>query len=314
MAPPDLTARPFTLGEIIDRAVALTRRHFRALFVALLLAQAPAVLLARAFPDPLELLAAAADPGRAVEAMGRVLRSLAWIAPALIALQLVATGAAAAIVAPTLDPQGGEARPGRGRLLWALATAALAQAILMGAAPVLGALPGLALAFRASSVPTSVAGILGALVGGVGLFVVVTLRLILVPTAAAVEGRAGLSAAARSARLMSPRPGGRFAERPGVRASLVLLTTLVLAVAVNTLAGIPRLVALRLVGAPAGLAALGAHLPVPLEVGLTLFEAAALAAVQPFSMVAMVVFYFDRRARAEALDVERWAERLEPAR
>ncbi len=123
------------------------------------------------------------------------------------------------------------------------------------------------------------------------------------------EGRAGLAALVRSSRLMSPRPGARFWERPGVRASLVLLAMLVLALAVNALAGLPRLVALRLTGG-GGLEAMAAHLPLALELPLTLVEAVASAAVQPFSLVAVVVLYFDRRARTEALDLDAWAGRL----
>jgi hypothetical protein len=110
---------------------------------------------------------------------------------------------------------------------------------------------------------------------------------------------------------MAPRPGAPFLERPGVRASLVLFATLVLALAVNGLAGIPRLVALRLQAGPGGLTLLGAHLPLGVELVVSLLEAVAGAALQPFSLVAVAVFYFDRRARTEALDLEIWAERLE---
>ncbi len=155
------------------------------------------------------------------------------------------------------------------------------------------------------------AGAVGALVGSVGLFLVVTLRTLLAPVVAAVEGRAGPGALARSFRLMAPRPGTPFLERPGVRASLVLLAALVLALAVNGLVALPRFVALRLQSGPGGLALLGAHLPLGVEIVVSLLEAVAGAALQPFSLVAVTVFYFDRRARTEALDLEIWAERLE---
>ena len=42
-------------------------------------------------------------------------------------------------------------------------------------------------------------------------------------------------------------------------------------------------------------------------------SAVAAAAVQPFSLVAVVIFYFDRRARTEGLDLEIWADRLQGA-
>lgn len=310
MAPPDLTARPFGLAEVIDRSVAVGLRHFRPLFLAMLVIQAPALVLARQLPG-LELLSAAGDPERAAQLLAPALRDLSAAFLTLLALQLLATAAAAAIVAPTLDPRRGAPRPTGARRLVAAVTATGLQIVLLGAAPVAGALPGLALAIRAATVPTIAIGVGGAVVGGLGLFLVATLRLMLVPAVAAVEGRAGLAALARSSRLMSPLPGSRLADRPGVRASLVLLAMFVLAVAVNGLAGIPRMIALRAQGGAGGLALLGAHLPLPLEIGVTLFEAVAGAALQPFSLVAVVVFYFDRRARREGLDLELWAERLE---
>jgi len=47
----DLSIRPLGVGGMIDRAVALTLRHFRPLFVAMLLVQAPAFLLLRLTSD-----------------------------------------------------------------------------------------------------------------------------------------------------------------------------------------------------------------------------------------------------------------------
>jgi hypothetical protein len=310
MGAPDLTARPLGLAEIIDRSIALGLRHFRPLFVAMLLVQAPAVLLARELPGP-ELLAAIGDPAHAPELLAQASRGLAIAFLTLLALQLLATAAAASIVAPSLDPRRAVRRPTRAATLAAVSTSAGLQVLLLAAAPVAGALPGLALSIRATSVATAIIGAAGALVGGLGLFLVAMLRLMLVPAVAAVEGRGGLAALARSSRLMSPLPGSRLVDRPGVRASLVLLGMFVLAVAVNALVGIPRLIALRARGGEGGLALLGAHLPLPLEIAVSAFEAVGGAALQPFSLVAVVVFYFDRRARREGLDLELWAERLE---
>ncbi len=311
-APPDLSARPLGLSEVVDRAIAVALRHYRPLFVAMLVVQVPAVLLGRLLPAA-EILAAASDPARAAEILGRALRSLSLLFVSLLALQLVASAAAAAIVGPSLDPRRNAARPAPGRMLAAVASATVLQVALLVAAPVAGALPGVALAFRAGSLATLLTALGGALVGGLGLFLVAMLRLMLAPAVAAVEGRAGLAALARSSRLMAPRAGSRFADRPGVRASLILLAMFALAVSVNGLAGIPRLVALHALGGAGGLAILGAQLPLALEIALSLFEAAAGAALQPFSLVAVAVFYFDRRARTEGLDLELWAERLERA-
>jgi len=311
LEPADLSIRPLGLADVIDRTVAVCLRHFRALFLAMLLVQAPALFLARQLAGVIELLeAAAADPARAGPLLTRALLGLPWVFASLTALQLVATAAAAAIVRPALDPRRCP-RPSRARAALATAGTAALQVLLLAAAPLLGALPGALLALRTHGIGTALAGSAGAVLGGVGLLVVVALRTALAPVVAAVEGRAGPAALARSYRLMAPRPGASFLERPGVRASLVLLATFVLALAVNSLAGIPRFLALRAQAGPGGLALLGARLPLSLEIPIALLEAVAGAALQPFSLVAVVVFYFDLRARAEALDVEIWAERLE---
>jgi hypothetical protein len=78
-------------------------------------------------------------------------------------------------------------------------------------------------------------------------------------------------------------------------------------------AGLPRALAARATGGGA-LGLLPGALPLWLEIALGLVEAAASAALQPFSLVAVAVFYFDRRARTEGLDLERWARRLGEAR
>jgi hypothetical protein len=310
----DLSARPLGMAEVIDRSIAVGRRHFRALFVAMLLLGVPALLLFRALPDPAELLGAARAPDRAVPLLVDAVWRLGGILLALVALQLLATAVTAAIVAPTLDPRRDPARPPLARQAWAVASATGLQMVLLAAAPAIGALPGIALAARAvrmGSLFALIAGGFGAFVGGLGLLLFVTLRLMLAPAAAALEGRAGLGALARSSRLMAPRPGTRFGERPGVRASLVLLAVFVLSLTVGGLAGVPRLLAQRLAGGAGGLDALTAQLPLALELPVTAVETVLNAALQPFTIVPVVVFYFDRRARAEALDAELWAEELE---
>ena len=66
----DLGIRPLALGEVVDRSVALTRRHFRALFLAMLVVEAPAVALARVESARMsELLGSLGDPERAAVAL-----------------------------------------------------------------------------------------------------------------------------------------------------------------------------------------------------------------------------------------------------
>jgi hypothetical protein len=309
--PRDLAIRPLGLGEVIDRSIALTRRHFRPLFVAMLAIEAPALALARLQQArAADVLALLGDPARA----GTEASSLGWFFAGLLGvlavLQLAATAVAAAIVAPSLDPAAGAGPPASRRAL-AVASATVVQVLALALVPALGAAPGVLLAARSESRAAALAGVVLAAAGGLLAFVLVLLRLVLVPAVAAVEGRGGFAAALRSGRLMRAAPGGRLLDRPGIRASLVLFATFLLALAANGAAGLPRAVAVRLAGTPGALGLLGASLPLPLDVAVTVFEAAATAALQPFSLVAIAVLYFERRARAEALDVEIWAARLE---
>ena len=103
-------------------------------------------------------------------------------------------------------------------------------------------------------------------------------------------------------------PGERFSDRPGVRLSAIFLVAFLLALAASGLAGLPR-AALTLLFGRGGSGPLPL-LPFPAELALGLVEAAGNAAVQPFGLVALTVFYFDRRARREGLDLERWANSL----
>jgi hypothetical protein len=299
---------------MIDRAVALTVRHFRPLFVAMLLIQAPAFALLRvASARTADLLPYLTDPPALAARAGDFLGLSLGVMAGLVVLQFLATAAAAAIVAPTLSPGRPGKAPGRAAQLRAVALGALLQLLVLTLAPALGALPGLWLATRAGSTTTVVVGLVAAGLGAVVLFLVTLLRTVLAPAAAAVEGAGGLAALRRSSRLMAPRPGQPLLERPGLRASLLLLTTFVLALAVNGLASLPRLLAARASGGGA-LAMLPGALPPALELGLAIFETCAGAALQPFSLTTVVVFYFERRARAEGLDLEAWAARLEVPR
>jgi len=313
-SPRDLAIRPLSAGEVVDRAIALTLRHFRPLFLSMLVLGAPVIALARMQQGRVaELTGLLGDPARAAGSLPSLGLAFAAMLAVLLALQLVATAIATAIVAPSLDPRGAPP-PSAGRRILAVSTGAAVQLAALTLAPAVGALPGVLLATRGEALLTRGVGLAAAIAGSLVALLVVLLRLVLVPAVAAVEGRGGLAAALRSFRLMAPRAGGRFADRPGVRASLVLLATFLLALAVNGLAGLPRAVAGRVTGGAGPLGLLGGALPIGLEIPISVFEAAAAAALQPFSLVAIAVLYFERRARAEGLDVEIWAARMESRR
>ena len=310
-APRDLAIRPLGLGEVIDRSIAVTRRHFRPLFLAMLGIEAPAIALGRLQQaragDVLSLLG---DPQRAAAAAPSLASLFGGVLLALLALQLAATAVSAALVAPSLDPAAPPG-PSAARRALAIATASVVQLALLALAPALGAVPGALVVARGSGRAALVGGVVLAAGGALVAFVAASLRLVLAPAVAAIEGRGGIAAALRSSRLMRPARGAQLLDRPALRASLVLLATFLLALAANGAAGLPRAIAVRLAGTPGALGLVGASLPLPLEVAITVFEAAATAALQPFSLVAIAVLYFDRRARTEALDVEIWAARLE---
>ncbi len=311
MAPPDLTIRPLALGEVIDWAVSLTRRHFRVLFPLMLAIQVPALLLYRwqsgGLVDQLESLARGGPPAMPGAAL---LVSSAVVVVVLPFLQLAASSAVALVVAPSLEgraPLPSLAAAGRALLAraWPVVSATVFQMAALGLAPILGAVPGALLAWRSTALTTRVVGLSAAVLGSMALLLTVVLRLSLAPAAAGVEGLAGPRALARSASLMSPGRGLSLEQRPGLKASLLLLATFLIALAVNGIASLPRAAVMVASGRGAT-----ATLPLGIEMALGIFEALASAAVQPFGLVALAVFYFDRRARREGLDLELWATRL----
>ena len=90
----DLVIRPLGLGEIIDRAVALTVRHFRPLFLWMLLFEAPAVAVSRIQLAGMgEVVASLGDAGAALDALRGLTRTSLWILAAVFLLQIAATAA-----------------------------------------------------------------------------------------------------------------------------------------------------------------------------------------------------------------------------
>jgi hypothetical protein len=303
----DLVIRPLGLGEIIDLAVALTVRHFRPLFLWMLLIQAPAIAASRLqLAGAGEVLANFDDAAAALESLRALGRTSAWVVGVLFLLQVAASAICAAIVAPSL---GASVPPApAARRVATVATAALASLALFVVLPAAGAVPGIVMLSQAEGALAWV-GALALLVGGAAIaFVFAVLWTLLVPAVAAIEGRPHFAAVSRSVALMRSSPGLPYVERPALRASLVLFATFAIALAVNLIVGVPRGIIGRLSGG-------SAFLPAPLslwaEIPLGVFEAVATAALQPFSLVAVAVLYFDRRARREGLDLERFAAEVE---
>jgi hypothetical protein len=311
VAPRDLSIRPLGLGEILDRAVALHRRHFRSLFAAALLVEAPLFVLARvelgrAQAFLLSAASGAASAGRLREAV-EMLPPMALAGGLLFFGQLWVSAAAAVLVTPSLDPAAAPASPWRAILRRTPgvlgASAAVVCALL--AAPALGAVPGALLLWRAGSGGGQLVGGAAAVLGAGLAFLAAFLATLLALPAAGVEGL-GPRALLRSRWLMRAVPGAPLRERPGLVASVLLLAVFAITLAVNGLAGLPRAVA----AAALAPGALGGRLPAAAEVPVVAFEVLALAALRPFGLVAVAVLYFDRRARREGLDLDRWARTL----
>src|SRR5574342_621846 len=155
MAPPDLTIRPLRLGEVIDWAVALTRRHFRVLFPLMILVQVPALLLYRWHAAGLmEMLEGFGQRGR-METPARA---------------VLASSAVVLLVPPSLE--GRQPFPSLASALrallgraWPVTSATLLQMAVIAAAPALGAVPGLLLAWRSSGLVTRLVGLSAAVLG-----------------------------------------------------------------------------------------------------------------------------------------------------
>jgi hypothetical protein len=305
----DLSIRPLGIGETLDRAAALHRRHFSALFLATLALEAPLFLLARTqlarAGDLLLLAAPGADRQRA---LGTLVAPMIGTLLLLLLGQLLLSAAAAWIVAPSAT--GAESpRAGAPRRLAAALTASAASLIAFLSFPAVGAAPGALLAWRAAAPTTQALGMLAALAGGGLAFLWALLAFLLAAPAAGVEGTGGFRALARSYRLMRRGPAARLRDRPGLRASIVLLASFAITAAANAAAALPRGVAIALLGpAPGG------RLPLGPEVLVSAFELMGVAALRPFGLVALAVLYFDRLARREGVDLEQWALGLAPAR
>src|SRR5512133_3466778 len=112
----DLSIRPLGLGEIVDRSIAVTRRHFRPLFAAMLVIEAPALALGRLQQvRAVEVLALLADPTRAAGSLRGAATFFGELLAVLLLLQLGATAVAAAIVAPASTRPAPAPRPGASR-------------------------------------------------------------------------------------------------------------------------------------------------------------------------------------------------------
>jgi hypothetical protein len=328
--------RPLTVGEILDRALRIHRRHFRKLFLLMLAFHLPVYVLTKAFeyfgysyfPHFLR-------PGLMLIARPRpdiVLRELIWltgagaifwaVSLAIYDLRLAATAVAgrAAFLGEPVTINEAFARTFR-RAAIILGTS-LVQVVWYGIVILLAALPGLGVGFAAAT-STEHAGLLlaGALVAlalcEVPTILWLLLRYSLVAEVVMLEGAGFVKALRRSGVLMRGRAsaGGTSSilDNSMLRASVVFAVTL----AVNLAAASPGAVCHSLVDLAYGNNLLNPTAMDPLAVPayaiipIELADAALESAVAPFALMAGLVFYFDLRIRKEGFDLELLAEALQ---
>jgi hypothetical protein len=139
---------PLGIGGVIDEAIGLALRHFRPLFVAMLLLQAPALALARLVSAQTPgFLLASTDPGLAAARAPTFLAAAGLLLFTLFLMQSVALTITAAVLAPALQPEAApRAPPSRWRQVVAAAATGLVQQLILLLSTGLGLLPGLLLA------------------------------------------------------------------------------------------------------------------------------------------------------------------------
>lgn len=318
MAPRDLGVQPLRIGEVIDRALAIYRRHFKVLFPLTLLLESPLYAVSQVYLASLSDLSsveALQNPDQAAQLATRLgIVSGVIIVVSAFAYFIIAAAIAGA-VAPAMiggEPSFGKALASLARRLPAILSGALFQFLAYLVASVLAILPLGAAAVLMLLWRMPVLALLCYL-GAVGCMLLAMLwvfvRYSLSASAAGVEGRPAWRALTRSSWLMRSKPGTPFVQWPSVRASILLLGSLAITFAIQSLVGLPRLIA-QLATGQSFLHPKPFGFPLPLQIFLMAFEACGAAALHPIGVLTIVVFYFDRRARREGLDLELWADRL----
>jgi hypothetical protein len=309
--------RPLSVGDILDLALRLYRRHFRVLFLTMLGLQIPIFVVQRIpelitrayFPaasDPQLLLLL--PPEEMIVGVGVLVGVNVF---AMVSLTILAALASGALIL------GGE-RAWRGEAptpadcyakMWrrapALAGTQLLTVLLLFLAVFAAALPGAVLLGVGAATTSLAPVVLGALVAVTGILVVtfvLYLRWFLVVPVVALDGVSGFAALSRSAELMAGSVGPGFMGRVKVRASLVLLVVFFIIIVPSLMIGIPKLV-LAASYSSTEVLDVGA---IPLLIRLPIESAELLlgALLTPFSAMAILLVYLDLRIRKEGYDLE----------
>lgn len=313
---PERHLRPASVGEMIDRALRLYRRHVRPLYTLMLLAELPIFLLQKLFEAGMrEVLprGALAAGGLTPEEATRILSTLGISVPLIYAAMLtaLALGRGALLLAGARAWRGGTPTVGetgrrlRARLKTLLSTYGLLL-LLFTVWLALAAAPGV-LVVVAGVLGASIATALtGLVLAGLVPFVVLLflyLRWYLVLPVVVLEGLGGLAALRRSRALMA----GRVAPGPiglvKIRASLLLLVLFLLLAVPGLLLGAPQYL-LAAAYTPAGLPPNVLEIPLLLRLPFDVAGILLSALLTPLGILAQLFFYFDQRIRREGLDLQ----------
>lgn len=303
--------QPRSVGELLSDALALLRRHARAIaLVALPFCALELVLrdaLFSLFPAVTEGLAFDASIDEATDAVARLTTvgmTLGFALAVLSWLLTIATSTltAGALFGQRLEPvavlRGSLRYSGRvvlTALLWfltlGLAGVALPTAVVVGMVFV-----------TLDPIAIALVGLLG-LVWFVVVMIAVGLRWALWPQALALEGLSTVQALRRSSKLMGP-PGVKLAQNPKFRLSLLLLVYFAVQSAVQQLFMLPTMVQGFSQTPPfSGDTSLWS-LPLYVGVPLALLQVASNSLLMPLSAVLSTLFYFDLRVRYEGYDLD----------
>lgn len=273
---------PVPFRMLVDEAMKLTRRHFRAMYLPVALPVAVAqslVPIAQAFAFGHGVFASSPDPAAAVLGMA------GFMLVALLAGALWGLGYGALLVAAT------EAQTGAG-VSMARAWATMFRPRVLGTMVLLG------LSLLAGCALCILPGVFLALLFGLAVPVMVA------------ENLSGTTALARAAALVRHNPEGRFATSPLLKVFLILVIGYVLSTAVGLFIQLPFVVVQQVVVIRAAAEGQMAD-PAELMSRMALFQVPAsflnmlaVTAVQIYLAFTLSLFYFDLRRRQEGTDLE----------
>jgi hypothetical protein len=303
---------PRSTGEVISDAVAVLRRSFSVIFaVAVPFCAADLLLREVAQSFLLGLTSRVQDPANAdFENLAAAIPDLAAAVGFLCAsfcVQQLVSGVVTAVGEQAFLGQPASAKAALRRVATRggplIVTSLVFMVAMMGSFSLIVAVPtaiGVAAAIATGILPLMLLAFVPAVVVGLAVLLILTLRWSLYAPIVITEGRWGLAALKRSAALTASR-GLPFAETPRFRLSVLFLIALAISSVLQSLFVVPRLVVAVLTGwsfsdgAFPGLA----QLPLWFAVPFGLIEVVTNAAVIPLSGLLLALFMFDLRVRYE---------------